>query len=241
MVGDRVAELADGDLPLGLRVVEVVRQGQRAPQAVVDARASGQQRVGFGSGVASGPGDLAARQLQIEHEVDGLGDDRPHVLGEPSIAGDQHVVPDTGRDVGAEVAVAVGVLDDAVAQLDRPRAVGPLGRPAPLERGACGFQQTRPRSAPSRSRRGPTGRCGRRRTTEWRPRTPVWRRSTARSGGTAPGSGRQARPERQDAATDTAGFWKYSATLLPISGFSSDSAVRVSHGRLTMSHTSSLW
>ena len=38
----------------------------------------------------------------------------------------------------------------------------------------------------------------------------------------------------------TAGFSKYSATLLPISGFSTASAVRVSHGRLIMSHTSSL-
>ena len=39
----------------------------------------------------------------------------------------------------------------------------------------------------------------------------------------------------------TTGFRKYSATLLPISGFSSDSAVRVSHGRYIMSHTSNLW
>ena len=42
-------------------------------------------------------------------------------------------------------------------------------------------------------------------------------------------------------ATGTIGFLKYSATLLPISGFSSDSAVRVIHGCSTMSHTSSLW
>ena len=42
------------------------------------------------------------------------------VLGEPAVTGDQHVMPDAGGDVGAEVAVAVGVLDDAVAQLDRP-------------------------------------------------------------------------------------------------------------------------
>ena len=156
------------------------------------------------------------------------------------IAGDQHVVPDTGRDVGAEVAVAVGVLDDAVADLDRPGAVRPLHRAAPLERGARGLEQARPWSAPSRSRRGPRGRCGRRRTTESRPRTPVWRRSTERSGGTAPASGRRAHPERQETATGTTGFVKYIATLLPISGFSADSAVRVSHGRLIMSHTSNL-
>ena len=82
--------------------------------------ASGREPEGFG------PGDFAARRLQVEHEVDGLADHRPHLLGEPPVVGDQDVVPDPGGDVGAEVAVAVGVLDDAVAQLDRPRAVGPL-------------------------------------------------------------------------------------------------------------------
>ena len=100
------------------------------------------------SASGSGPEALRAQAIsplavQVDHEVDGLGDDRPHVLGEPPIAGDQHVVPDAGRDVGTEVAVAVGVLDDAVSQLDRPRAVGPLGGPAPIKGGACGFQQTR--------------------------------------------------------------------------------------------------
>ena len=40
-----------------------------------------------------------------------------------AVLGDQHVMPDAGGDVGAEVAVAVGVLDHAVAQLDRQGAV----------------------------------------------------------------------------------------------------------------------
>lgn len=61
-------------------------------------------------------------------------------------------------------------------------------------------------------------------------------------------SGLAALLRRQDAGhswdvtaqDQTAGFSKYIATLLPISGFSTDSAVRVSHGRLIMSHTSSL-
>src|SRR6185312_12152920 len=75
----------------------------------------------------------------------------------------------------------------------------------------------------------------------WRPMTLVSRRSTARSGGTVPASARPAHREHQETATGPTGFLKYSATLLPITGFSSDSAVRVSHGCSTMSHTSSLW
>ena len=60
---DRVAQLADGDLPFGLRIVEVVRQRQRAPDAVVDAGASGQQRIRLGTRGASGPSDFAATRL----------------------------------------------------------------------------------------------------------------------------------------------------------------------------------
>jgi hypothetical protein len=45
MVGDRVAQLTDGDLPFRLRVVEVVRERKRAPKAVVDARATGQKGI----------------------------------------------------------------------------------------------------------------------------------------------------------------------------------------------------
>ena len=72
MLGDRVAKAADGHLPLRLRIVEVVGERERAPQAVVDARAPGQQRLGLQAGRASGPGDFAAVELHAEHEVDGL-------------------------------------------------------------------------------------------------------------------------------------------------------------------------
>src|SRR4029079_8596195 len=112
---DRVTELTDSDLPLGLRVAEIVRKCQRAAKAVVDARAYGHERLRLRPGFASGPDDLAARPLEIDDEVDGLADHGPHVFGEPTVIGAQHVMPDTGRDVGAEVAVAVGILDDAVA------------------------------------------------------------------------------------------------------------------------------
>ena len=73
------------------------------------------------SASGSGPDELLAQaispltSLQVHHEVDGLGDDGPHHLGEPAVTGDQHVMPDARGDVGAEVAVAVGVFDDAVA------------------------------------------------------------------------------------------------------------------------------
>ena len=46
-MGDRMTQLSDGNLPFRLRIVEVVRQRQRAPDAVVDARASRQQRLRF--------------------------------------------------------------------------------------------------------------------------------------------------------------------------------------------------
>ena len=165
------------------------------------------------------------------------------VLGEPPVAGDQHVMPHPGGDVGAEVAVAVGVLDDAVAQLDRPGAVGPLVVPAPVERRARRVPKAPRRSAPSRSRRDPTGRCGPRRTRAGRRRTPAWRQSTWPSAGTAQASERlEHRESREPHSTGAAaGFLKYSATLLPINGFSATPRVRVSHGLLIMSHTSSLW
>src|ERR1700736_5144446 len=105
----------DRYLPLGLRVVEVVRQRERTPNAVVDARAPGQQGVWFRTGRRPGPGDFAAGLLEVQHEVDRPGDDRPHGLGEAPVTGDQHVVPDAGGDVSTEVAVAIGVFDDAVA------------------------------------------------------------------------------------------------------------------------------
>ncbi len=57
--------------------------------------------------------------------------------------GDQYVVPDSDRDIGTEVAVAVGVLDDARAKLDRPGAVRALLAPTPVERVARRVDQAR--------------------------------------------------------------------------------------------------
>ena len=129
MMGDRVAESADCDLPFRLRGVDVVGQRQRTPNAVVDARAAGQQRLLGWTGRPSGPSYFTGRELEFENEVDGLGHHGPHRLREPPVIGDEDMVPDTGGDIGAEVAVAVGILDDPVAQLNRPGAVRPL-RPA---------------------------------------------------------------------------------------------------------------
>ena len=126
------------------------------------------------------------------------------------------------------------------------RTVGALNVAAPVERRPRRFQQTRDRQ--------------RHRVLDVVPRVGVPAVEPGhRTGGLLGGGDRLRRlsalRRRQDAGytrdlvtphrsghrlRKSAGFRKYSATLLPISGFSSDSAVRVSHGRDIMSHTSSL-
>ncbi len=196
---------------------------------------------GSGPDSLAGPDDLAARPLQIDDEVDGLADHRPHFFGEPTVVGAQHVMPDAGCDVGAEVAVAVGILDRRRCAAGSATIRRPAGWSCTSRTPRVRAPPARRPSAPSRSRRDPTDRCGRLRTTEWRRRTPGCSQSISPSACTVQASGHRARRERQVPAPDTSGFWKYNATLLPISGLSSDSAVRVSHGRLTMSQTNSLW
>ena len=105
----------------------------------MDAGVAGQQRLVGPARFASRPSDLAARPLQVEHEVDGLAHGRPHRLDEPAVAGDQHVVPDAGGQVGAEVAVAVAVLDDAVRSWIGHEPSGRCVVAAPVEGGAGGF------------------------------------------------------------------------------------------------------
>ncbi|PQM48371.1 hypothetical protein C1Y40_01411 [Mycobacterium talmoniae] len=134
MRDDRVPQPSQRQLPLRLRRVQIVRQRQRAPDAVVDAGAAGQQRFRHRPGGRSCPTDFAAGQLQLEHELDRREHRRPHAGGKPAVAGDQHVMPHPGGDVGAEVAVAVGVFDNTGTGLQRPGTVGPLFVPAPLER-----------------------------------------------------------------------------------------------------------
>src|ERR1700726_4710958 len=52
-------------------------------------------------------------------------------------------MPHPGGDIGTEVTVAVGILDHPGTQLDRPRAVGTLNLPTPLERRAGRPEQSR--------------------------------------------------------------------------------------------------
>ena len=74
-------------------LAEVLGDGDGAAQAVADARRAGEQgeRPRRAVGVA-GPEDLAARGLQVEHEVDGGLDRRPHGLDEAAIVEEQVVV-----------------------------------------------------------------------------------------------------------------------------------------------------
>ncbi len=131
--GDRVTQPAQRQLPLRLRVVDQAGQRQRTPDAVEHAGAPGQQSLRQQAGFASRPSDLAVADLHVDDEVDGLAHHRPHLGGKRVVTGDQHVMPHPGGDVGAKVAVAVGVFDDARAELDGPGAVGPLGATAPFE------------------------------------------------------------------------------------------------------------
>ncbi len=196
------------------------------------------------SGIASGPSDLAAVELHRQHEVDGAVHHRPHRLGECAVPGDEHVVPHAGGDVGAEVAVAVGILDDAVAQLDRPRAVRALRVAAPVERRPRRLPQPRdrqrhrvldviPRVGVAAVEPGQRAGGFLRRRDRLRGLEALLRRQDAGD------TGDLMRPQRHR-LPKSAGFWKYRATLLPISGFSAASASRVSHGCDIMSHTSSL-
>src|ERR1700722_3200593 len=139
VVGDRVAQPAERKLPLKLWFVDQVRQGQCTANAVEDARAPGQQRLRQRTRRASRPTNFAALELQLQDEVDCGAHRRPHRGRKGAVTGDQYVVPDIYCDVGAEVGVAVGVLDDTRTQLDRPGAVRPLPATAPIESASCRF------------------------------------------------------------------------------------------------------
>ncbi len=137
-----VAEADQRDLPFGLRLTYQVGDPQTAPQTLVDARTAREQSFVEHAAVASRPGDLAARQLHVDHEVERCAHRRPHVLDEPAIARHEMVVPYAHRDVGREIAVGVMVLDDVAAELDGPRPVGALRPPRPLEGGVRLLAQT---------------------------------------------------------------------------------------------------
>ena len=102
--------------------------------------------------------------LQVEHEVDGPLDDRPHGLDEAAVAGQQPVVPDAGGHVGEDVGVELVLLDPIGQVVLVPGAVGPLaGRPA-TRRPARPRRGGRRGRGPWPPRRGSTGRRGRRGT-----------------------------------------------------------------------------
>ena len=77
-------------------------------------------------------------RLELEDEVDGPLDHRPHGLGEAVIAGEEDVVPHAGGDVGADVGVELVLFDAVVDVVLVPGAVGPLQAGQPLV-GPLGF------------------------------------------------------------------------------------------------------
>ena len=74
-MGDRDGERAERELPVGALVTELLGDGDRALEAVVDARRAGEQRAVVG--VVAAPRDLAGLALEVEREVDGGLDRRP--------------------------------------------------------------------------------------------------------------------------------------------------------------------
>ena len=128
----QVCEPIRRELPVGLRVVGQLGQRDRAAQALVDARAAGQQRVGprRPAGVAL-PRDLPARGAQREDPLDRPAHGRPHGQGVALIPGYQVLVPGPDGDVRGVVAFRRRVGHGAAAAGPRPRPVGPLRVPQP--------------------------------------------------------------------------------------------------------------
>ena len=128
VLAQRVPEPAPRQLPLGLLVVEQLRQRHPGPQRVVDARGTGQQRLAVdrgGSAVSPllGPGDPAERELHRHHVVQAPPDGGPQLPDEVRVAAHQPVVPGPDREVRRHVRLAAGVLHLPGDDLERPRAV----------------------------------------------------------------------------------------------------------------------
>ena len=130
---DGIGDRPQRELPVGPLASQALGRRDRAAQAQVDARRRRQQRERARApvGVAR-PRDLAARRLQVEHEVDGPLDGRPHRLEEAEVIAEQEVVPHGGGHVRGEVGVARGVLHRAVAVVEGPGALGQLVGDHPL-------------------------------------------------------------------------------------------------------------
>jgi hypothetical protein len=116
-------------------------------QAVADRRRSSEEgEAPRGAVRVTGPQDLTARRLEVEHEVDGSLHGGPHRLDEAHVCREQPAVPHPGSDVGAHVGVELVLLDLGAAvvagdvvlvpgavvalEVDEP-LVGPVGFSAP--------------------------------------------------------------------------------------------------------------
>ncbi len=136
VAADRVGQRPGRQLPVGLRLLAALGDGQRTAQRLVDRGGAGQQRVGHRGAVGLPlPADLAAGLLEPEHELDRRVDRGPHPVDERVVAGGEVVVPDADGDVRAEVALQAAVrrlLRIAVVVGGVPGAVGVLVAGEPL-------------------------------------------------------------------------------------------------------------
>jgi hypothetical protein len=126
------SERAQRQLPVRSLVAEVLGDGDRAPQAGVEARRAGEERAVVG--VVAPPGDLARLGLVVERVVDGALHHGPEVVEKAPVARRQVVVPRAVRDVAGDVGVEGRVLHGVADVVRVPGAVGPLARAEPLVR-----------------------------------------------------------------------------------------------------------
>ena len=130
--GHQVPELVRREFPVRPRVVGQLGQRHRAAQALVDARAPGQQRVRpRQAGRVPLPEHLAARRAQAERPLHRAPHRRPHGQRVPLVAGHQVLVPGADGDVRGVVAFGRRIGDPPGFDRTGPRAVGPLGLAQP--------------------------------------------------------------------------------------------------------------
>src|SRR5699024_9701963 len=100
-----------------LRLADEFCDLEGAAQTVVNAGTAGQQGLTGRSAVSAlCPVYFAAGRLEFEYEGDGVPHRGPHPKQERVVSGNEVVMPDPDRDVGAEVGVGRGIrhrrLDD---------------------------------------------------------------------------------------------------------------------------------
>src|SRR5260370_5466321 len=94
VAGHRVPELAGGELPVRLRLADVLGERDRAAQRLVHAGAAGQQRVRGGGAIrAPLPCDLATPLLQASRALHPPAHHPPHPPPERLVAGDLELLP----------------------------------------------------------------------------------------------------------------------------------------------------